>query len=75
MNAGACLEIPRLRNTRPVEYSPAFRLDIAATINTTWIRSAIHPRPNRLNTVTNGLVPDLYSVVGNIHTSNKIEPQ
>ena len=75
MNCGACLEIPRLRNTRPVEYSPEFRLDIAATINTAWMMSAIHPSPSRPNTVTNGLVPDLYSVVGSIDTSSRIDPQ
>jgi len=75
VNCGACLLMPRLRSTRPVEYSPEFRLDIAATISTAWIRPAIQPRPSRPNTVTNGLVPDLYSVVGSIETSSRIEPQ
>ena len=54
MNDGACFEIPRLRKIRPVEYNPEFNDDIAAMINTTWIRSAIHPNPSRPNTVTNG---------------------
>ena len=75
VNAGACLDMPRLRSTRPVEYRPEFRLDIAAMISTTWIRSAIQVRPSRPNTVTNGLVPDLYSLVGSIETSSRIEPQ
>ena len=75
MNGGACLEIPRLRNTRPVEYRPEFRLDIAAMISTAWIRVGHPPKPSRPNTVTNGLVPDLYSVVGSIDTSSRIDPQ
>ena len=54
VNDGACFEIPRLRKIRPVEYNPEFNDDIAAMINTTWIRSAIHPNPSRPNTVTNG---------------------
>src|SRR5664279_3328847 len=29
---GACLDTPRLRSTRPVEYRPEFRLDMAATM-------------------------------------------
>ena len=28
VKAGACLDMPRLRSTRPVEYRPAFRLDM-----------------------------------------------
>ena len=67
--------MPRLRSTRPVEYRPAFRLDIAATISTIWISVLIQPRPSRSKTVTNGLVPDLYSLVGSIETSSRIEPQ
>ena len=35
----------------------------------------IQVRPIRSKTVTNGLVPDLYSVVGSIETSSRIEPQ
>ena len=72
---GACLDMPRLRSTRPVEYRPAFRLDRAATISTSWIMALIQARPIRSKTVTNGLVPDLYSVVGSIDTSSRIEPQ
>ena len=48
---------------------------MAATISTIWIAVVIQVRPNRSNTVTNGLVPDLYSVVGSIETSSRIEPQ
>ncbi len=75
VNGGACFDMPRLRRIRPVEYRPELRLDIAAMISTTWMRSAIHPRPSRPNTVTNGLVPDLYSVVGSIDTNSRIDPQ
>ena len=75
VNCGACLHMPRLRSTRPVEYSPAFRLDRAAMISTIWIAVLIQVRPSRSKTVTNGLVPDLYSVVGSIETSSRIEPQ
>ena len=59
VNAGACFDMPRLRSTRPVEYSPEFRLDMAATIRTAWITSPIQFRPMRPNTETNGLVPAL----------------
>ena len=37
VNCGACLLMPRLRSTRPVEYRPAFRLDRAAMMSTIWI--------------------------------------
>ena len=59
VNAGACLDMPRLRSTRPVEYRPELRLDMAATMSTAWIRSPIQLRPIRPKTVTNGLVPAL----------------
>ena len=75
VNCGACLHMPRLRSTRPVEYRPAFRLDRAATMSTIWIGALIQVRPNRSKTVTNGLVPALYSLVGSIETSSRIEPQ
>src|SRR3954453_850051 len=54
VNPGACLDIPRLRSTRPVEYNPAFRLDRAAMMSTTWIAVVIQVRPSRSKTVTNG---------------------
>lgn len=44
-------------------------------ISTAWISVAIQSRPIRPNTVTNGLMPDLYSVVGQFDTSSRIEPQ
>ena len=73
---GACLDMPRLRRTRPVEYSPEFRLDIAATMRIAWIAAPIQSRPIRSKTVTNGLMPDLYSLVGSMQTtSSRIEPQ
>src|SRR4051794_38787990 len=75
VNFGACLDMPRLRRIRPVEYKPEFRLDRAATMSTAWISDAIQSKPIRLNTVTNGLMPALYSVVGSIDTSSRIEPQ
>lgn len=59
VNAGACFDIPRLRSTRPVEYSPELREDIAAMINTACTRVPIQPNPSRSKTVTNGLVPDV----------------
>ena len=76
VNCGACLDMPRLRSTRPVEYRPEFRLDIAAMISTTWISvGSSRSGPTGSKTVTNGLVPDLYSVVGSMETSSRIEPQ
>ena len=48
---------------------------MAATIRTAWITVLIQVRPSRSKTVTNGLVPALYSVVGSIETSSRIEPK
>jgi hypothetical protein len=67
--------MPRLRSTRPVENRPEFRLDIAATINTPWTRASIHDNPIAPNTVTNGLIPGTYRLVGSIEHSSRIEPQ
>jgi hypothetical protein len=58
VKAGACLDMPKLRNTRPVANRPEFRLDIAAMINTPWTRPPIHDKPIAPNTVTNGLIPE-----------------
>ena len=72
---GACLAMPRLRSTRPVVYNPEFSDDIAATMRIAWITLAIHGMPIRPNTVTNGLMPGVNSLVGRMQTSRSSAPQ
>jgi hypothetical protein len=48
---------------------------MAAMMRTIWIAVLIQVRPRRSKTVTKGLVPDLYSDVGSIETSSRIDPQ
>ncbi|CNJ40338.1 Uncharacterised protein [Mycobacterium tuberculosis] len=47
------------RRIRPVEYSPAFRLDSAAVRTTRFIRLPAPWNPTLAKKVTNGLTPAL----------------
>ena len=47
------------RRIRPVEYSPAFRLDSAAVSTTRFIRLPAPAKPALEKNVTNGLTPAL----------------
>ncbi|CFR82817.1 Uncharacterised protein [Mycobacterium tuberculosis] len=59
MNLGALPLIAIECMTRPVEYSPAFRLDSAAVSTTMFIKSPAPWKPILEKNVTNGLSPAL----------------
>ena len=44
-------------------------------MSTTWISVPIQVNPRRVKTVTNGLIPEVKSLVGRIDTSRRINPQ
>src|SRR3990170_5040584 len=64
VNLGALPFIAIDRRMRPVEYSPAFRLENAAVRTTMFMMSPAPANPILEKNVTNGLSPPLYDVYG-----------
>ena len=71
VNFGALPFIDIDRRMRPVEYSPALRLDSAAVSTTKFMMSPAAGTPMVAKNVTNGLVPCLYAVYGS-NSANRI---
>src|ERR1700743_2891233 len=63
------------RRIRPVEYSPAFRLENAAGRTTTFISGPAPLKPSGEKKVTNGLSPFLYMLYGSSSASKRTDPQ
>jgi hypothetical protein len=62
------------RRMRPVEYSPALRLENAAVNTTMFITVPAPSIPILLKNVTNGLSPAVYALKGSSSASRKSEP-
>jgi hypothetical protein len=74
VNAGALPFIAIDRRMRPVEYSPALRLDSAAVSTTKFMMSPAAGTPIDAKKVTNGLVPCLYAVYGSSSAKSTSDP-
>ena len=74
VNAGPLPFIAIERSTRPVEYKPALRLDIAAVSTTMFMMPPAAGTPILEKKVTKGLSPLWYAVYGSSSANTTNEP-